>query len=138
MNTPTDQAWRWYRRDAGDFAELGDLLTSAVVIAPTNSPGEPIRPLSIGANSLPARVLGSTDVSALSTSLRYQPAYARQVAEGFRHMLTYMEPLEDVHECVGVTTAGEIDLRIRKLALPIRTTTGGVLIFSFSEIITIQ
>lgn len=128
-----DRSYRWWKETNGLLVDAGEVFPRAVVFSADVSDYMSLKPLLVGPHSLPAHVLGSTDFSHLATSLRYQGDYAREVAEGFRHAMANLEPVEAIHHCVGDTTAGEIDLTIRKIALPVRTTDGGLLMLSFSE-----
>ena len=131
-------AYRWWRENDGVLTNAKDVYSSAVIFAPKVDNGSALAPLLVGKDSLPALVLGSTDFGSLATSLRYQSGYADEVAEGYRHALDRRQPIEDIHHCAGLTTAGQIDMKIRKIALPVRTTEGGLLIMAYSERVSIH
>lgn len=133
-----DTAYRWWKENDAVLTNAKDVFSSAVLFAPKADSGGSLAPLLVGKESLPALVLGSTDFGSLATSLRYQSGYADEVANGYRHALDTFQPVEDVHHCAGLTTAGQIDMTIRKIALPVRTTEGGLLIMAYSERVSVH
>ncbi len=133
-----NNAYRWWKENDGVLTNAQDVFSSAVLFAPKVDNGDTLAPLLVGKDSLPAQVLGSTDFGSLATSLRYQSGYANEVADGYRHALDTSQPIEDIHHCAGLTTAGQIDMTIRKIALPVRTTEGGLLIMAYSERVSIH
>lgn len=128
-----NNAYAWWTETGGVLVDAGPIFPAAVIFSASLEDAESLRPLLVGRSSLPASVLGSTDFNHLAASLRYQGDYARDVAAGYSHAIRHREPVEAIHHCCGLTTAGEIDMTIRKIALPVRTTKGGLLLLSFSE-----
>lgn len=133
-----NSAYRWWKQNEAVLTNAKDIFSSAVLFAPKVDKGSDLAPLLVGKDSLPAVVLGSTDFGSLATSLKYQSGYADEVADGYRNALETFQPVEDIHHCSGLTTAGQIDMMIRKIALPVRTTQGGLLIMAYSERVSIH
>lgn len=133
-----NSAYRWWKQNEAVLTNAKDIFSCAVLFAPKVDNGSDLAPLLVGKDSLPAVVLGSTDFGSLATSLKYQSGYADEVADGYRNALETFQPVEDIHHCAGLTTAGQIDMMIRKIALPVRTTQGGLLIMAYSERVSIH
>lgn len=131
--TVVDLAFSWWKENGGVLVNERDLLLQSVMSAPVEKIGDGICPLFMGPLSLPAKYLAEAHTTTLAQNLtEYVPEYSKEVAEGFNYVTTHLEPVEGIHSLSGLTTAGQINVEYRKIVLPVRTTSGGLLLMSVS------
>lgn len=133
MTSVVDQAYSWWKENNGFLGNERDLMLQSVITAPVQQLSEGISPLFMGPMSLPAKYLAVVQAATLAENLTdYVPEYSKELAVGFKHVTTHLEPIEDIHSLSGVTTAGLINVEYRKIVLPVRTTAGALLLMSVS------